>query len=281
MIRIILPTDFSSNSLNALSYAQLLFKNTEVEFILLNAFWPLTSQPTDDTTAQPVMNTSKSMERQSLKNLEALKSDIENSNENLHHSYTIKTYGGHLKEVVKKISREDYDYIIMGSKGATGLKEIFVGSVTYSIVALHQKIPLLIIPEKAVFVTPKTIGFATDFERDYSRKELQPLVFLTKLWASILRMVEVYEKSEIVAQKKEHIQHLENLLVDVDYKFHIVPAYSSLENCINVFNEELGIDIMVLIDYPKNFFKRLEAEPVIKKMSFHTTLPFLILPADN
>lgn len=94
-------------------------------------------------------------------------------------------------------------------------------------------------------------------------------------------MVEVYKKDVLSANKKEHLQDLEDLLAEVDYRFHVVPEFSSLENCINVFDNELDIDLLVMIDYPKTFFDSLMREPIIKKMSFHTTLPFLILPAQN
>ena len=94
-------------------------------------------------------------------------------------------------------------------------------------------------------------------------------------------MVEVYEVPDLNPTQKKHLKQLESLLLEVNYSFHVIPEFSSLENCIHVFNEELNIDLMVLIDYPKNFFERLMREPVIKKMTFHTTLPFLILPGTN
>lgn len=94
-------------------------------------------------------------------------------------------------------------------------------------------------------------------------------------------MVEVYDVPSLSPEQKDHLQHLESLLMDVNYRFHVIPEFSSLENCINTFNTELEIDLMTLIDYPKNFFERLMREPLIKKMTFHTTLPFLILPAQS
>ncbi len=195
--------------------------------------------------------------------------------------YKTASYSGHLKDGIAALEENAYDYIVMGTKGATGLKEVFMGSMTHSIVALHKKIPLLVIPENAVFNEPDSIGFATDFARAYSHEDLQPLIVLTKLWKATVRMVEVYEKPEITQVKKDHLQQLEDLLSGVDYRFHTVPEFSSLENCINVFDDELNIDLLVMIDYPKTFFERLTREPVVKKMTFHTTLPFLILPSHN
>ncbi|MFT5861705.1 MAG: nucleotide-binding universal stress UspA family protein [Flavobacteriales bacterium] len=281
MMRVLIPTDFSPHSYNALSYAHMLFQNTEVEYTLFNAYGPSPLKLVGNKSPLRLGMIYKSLKVASLKKLEALKTEISNRNDLVNHSYRMQTYDGNLKEGIQDFTKDDYDFIVMGSKGATGLKEIFMGSVTQSVVALHQEIPLLIIPEKATFRIPDTIGFATDFTRDYSKEELQPLLTLTRLWKSIIRMVEVYNIPELSLTQKKHLEHLESLLKDIQYNFHVIPEFSSLENCINAFNDELDIDLMVLIDYPKNFFERLMREPVIKKMTFHTALPFLILPSRN
>lgn len=271
MIRVLIPTDFSDHSYNALSYAHLLLQEVPVEFTLFNAC---------EATALQLLG-NKSLKEQSLKKLKALKAQIEGRDDVKNHRYVIQVFEGHLREGIEAFSPKDFDFIIMGSKGATGLKEVFIGTITQSIVSLHQEIPLLIIPEKASFRAPDSIGFATDFARDYTIQELAPLLKLTKLWKSTVRMVEVYDAPSLSPEQKDHLQHLESLLMDVNYRFHVIPEFSSLENCINTFNTELEIDLMTLIDYPKNFFERLMREPLIKKMTFHTTLPFLILPAQS
>lgn len=281
MIRVLIPTDFSDHSYNALSYAHLLFQEVPVEFTLFNAYEATALQLLGNKSPVRLGTIYKSIKEQSLKKLKALKAQIEGRDDVKNHRYVIQAFEGHLREGIEAFTTKDFDFIIMGSKGATGLKEVFIGTITQSIVSLHQEIPLLIIPEKASFREPDSIGFATDFARDYSKQELAPLLKLTKLWKSTVRMVEVYDVPSLSPVQKDHLQHLESLLMDVNYRFHVIPEFSSLENCINTFNTELEIDLMTLIDYPKNFFERLMREPLIKKMTFHTTLPFLILPAQS
>jgi nucleotide-binding universal stress UspA family protein len=281
MKRVLVPVDFSAHSFNALSYAHMLFQDVDVRFTLFNAYEASAIQLVGNKSPLRLSGMYKNLKAQSLKKLETLKKEIEGRNEIAQHSYIVKAYEGHLKEAIDAFTNEDYDYIVMGSKGATGLKKLFLGSVTQSIVSLHQEIPLLVIPEKAHFRVPDTIGFATDFKRNFSIDELHPLINLIDLWKSRLRMVEVYEVPVLNPTQKKHLKQLESLLLEVNYSFHVIPEFSSLENCIHVFNEELNIDLMVLIDYPRNFFERLMREPVIKNMTFHTSLPFLILPGSN
>ncbi len=281
MIRVLIPTDFSDNAFNAISYARMLFQEKEAVFTLLHAYEPTALQLVGGKSPTRLSSIYNSLKVNAQNNLTRLQEDIDARTEIDLHSYKTMTIEGHLKEILNEIAAKDYDYIVMGSKGATGLKEVFIGSTTYAVVATHPKIPLLIIPNKCFFKAPENIGFATDFKRDYHKEELQPLVALTSLWNSTVRMIEVYKKSTLSIAQKSHLQQLESLLQDIDYRFHVIPKFSSLENCINVFDQELAIDMLVMIDYPKPFFERIMREPIIKKMSFHTTLPFLILPAIN
>lgn len=281
MLHILIPTDFSNNALNALTYAQYLFKGKETTFTLFHAYEPSALQLLGNKSPLALSKIYRDLQDESEVRLSVFLSEILSRDKSTTFYYKTLSYSGHLKEGISSLESQAYDYIIMGTKGASGLKEIFMGSTTYEIVSLKQRIPLLIIPEQAAFVNPENIGFATDFKRGYSKEELEPLITLTKLWKSTIRMVEVYKKTTLSPDKKAHLQELEDLLAAVDYRFHVVPEFSSLENCINIFDNELDIDLLVMIDYPKTFFESLMREPVVKKMSFHTTLPFLILPAQN
>ena len=281
MIRVLIPTDFSVNSLNALTYAHMLFQEEPVTFTLLHAYEPTALQILGHQTPVRLASLYHSLKVQAIEELESLKEEILIKNEIAHHSYEVVAYGSHLNDAIKSMSDQKIDYIVMGSKGATGLKEIFIGTITHSVISYRHNIPLLVVPEKATFVIPKSIGFATDFEKPYHKEEFEPLLLLTRLWQATIRMVEVYEEHNLNQKQKEHIQDLESLLQEMKYRFHVIPKFSTLENCIHIFDEELQIDLLVIIDYPKSFFEKLMREPVIKKMSFHTSLPFLVLPAHS
>jgi nucleotide-binding universal stress UspA family protein len=281
MIRVLVPTDFSKHALDAFTFGQQLFKGEKVTFTLYHAYEPSALQLLGNKSPLALSKIYRDLKDESEVRLSVFLSEILSKDKSTTFFYKTASYSGHLKDGIAALEENAYDYIVMGTKGATGLKEVFMGSMTHSIVALHKKVPLLVIPENAVFNDIDSIGFATDFARAYNHEDLQPLIVLTKLWKATVRMVEVYEKPEITQVKKDHLQQLEDLLSGVDYRFHTVPEFSSLENCINVFDDELNIDLLVMIDYPKTFFESLMREPVIKKMTFHTTLPFLILPSHN
>ena len=60
-----------------------------------------------------------------------------------------------------------------------------------------------------------------------------------------------------------------------------MPDFSTVEHAIQEFIEELEIDILVMINYEHSFIERIIKEPIIKKMTFNTAVPFLVIPADT
>ncbi len=278
MKRVIVPTDFSQNAHNALSYARLLLQNEEVTFTLLHTYEP-SGVNLLQKSSQLVGTTYQSSKLAAEEQLQALLVKINGLNENRKHTYTIKARLGTLEEVFKTIPTEAYDFIVMGSKGATGLKSVLWGSNTFQLVNATIKRPILMIPENCVYKNPEKIAFATNFTRAYSKEELKPLIDIVQEWNASLRMIEVYHDPILSKDQKMHLATLENLLVEVQCHFHVIPHFNTIETTISIFNDELEIDMLAMIRYPKSLLQKIVREPIIKKMVHHTTIPFLVLPS--
>ncbi len=278
MKRIIVPTDFSDNAYNALSYTRLLLHKEEVLFTLYHAY-ELSPLQLLGKSPYRVGMLQQSCKQTAEEKLQQLLSKINGLNENIKHTYEVKAFAGTLEEAIDTIAVESYDFIAMGSKGATGLKSVLWGSNTYNLVNSAVKKPILIIPEKSMYKKPEKIAFATNFTRGYIKEELQPLIEITQKWNASLRMIEVYHDPTLTNEQKEHLATLEHLLTDVDCNFHVIPHVDTIETAITIFNSELDIDILAMINYPKSLLQKIVREPVIKKMVHHTTIPFLVLPS--
>lgn len=275
---VIVPTDFSQNALNALSYARLLLQNEEVIFTLLHTYKPA-SVNLLQKSSQQVGTMYQSSKLAAEEQLQQLLAQINGLNENRKHTYNVKALLGTLEEVFRTIPIESYDLIVMGSKGATGLKNVLWGSNTFHLVNASIKRPILIIPEDCIYKNPEKIAFATNFTRAYSKEEIQPLIDIVQEWNASLRMIEVYHDPMLSEDQKAHLETLENLLEDVRYHFHVIPHFNTIETAITIFNTELEIDLLAMIIYPKSLLQKIVREPVIKKLVHHTTIPFLVLPS--
>ena len=69
-------------------------------------------------------------------------------------------------------------------------------------------------------------------------------------------------------------KHLENF----EHTFHWMPDFAKKAEAINVFIEELEINILAMINYKHSFIEKLVKEPVIKKLGFHPKVPFMVIP---
>ncbi|WP_299210157.1 universal stress protein [uncultured Dokdonia sp.] len=278
MKHILVPTDFSDNAYSALSYVRLLLQDEEVIFTLYHAYEPspillLGKSP---YRVGAIYNSCKKVANEKI---EQLLTKINGLNENQKHTYETISSGGALEEAIKAIDIDRYDFIAMGSKGATGLKTVFWGSNTFSLVNMSLKKPILIIPENSIYKNPEKIAFATNFTRSYLKEELQTLIEITQKWNASLRVIEVYYDPILTEEQQEHLETLENLLIPVASNFHVIPHFNTVEKAITIFNKELEIDMLAMINYPKSLFQKIVREPIIKKMVHHTTIPFLVLPS--
>jgi nucleotide-binding universal stress UspA family protein len=153
--RIIIPTDFSHFSKSAIKYASQLFKSEEVVYYLVHAF----GVPHGAAMA--------------VKNLDAiLREEAEAAFEKFlpeitpliggNHSIKIRIINSSLIDAVRDVEKkEGANLIVMGTAGATGLKEIFFGS-NASDTAANTKAPLITVPVDTEFNGLNNVVVATD-----------------------------------------------------------------------------------------------------------------------
>jgi nucleotide-binding universal stress UspA family protein len=132
MKKIIAPIDFSDSSLNALAFAAELAKRTSAGLIIIH----VPSKGEEDSDAEKKLKSA----RDGLAKTFGAELKCETS---VMHGNLVSA----MKEV---IASQNPDLIVMGTKGATGLKRILIGSSTVSVMA-KTRFPVLVIPGEARF----------------------------------------------------------------------------------------------------------------------------------
>lgn len=274
MKRILLPTDFSDNALSAITYALKLYANEHCMFYLLNSTNLKASRVSSFSNKLLI-----TMRDNAQKDLLDLKAKLEEMYANEKHEFEVVLNIGDLDDAVETaIEKYEIDLVIMGTKGATGAKEIFFGSNTTKIIKKIKSCPLLMIPDHYEYVIPKQIAFPTDYNRNCDAKELHFLKNLADLHDSKIRIVHINEKERLSEIQENNYTVLRQYLKNYQNSFHWIPDYTSKAQGITNFIEELEIDILVMINYSHSFIERITREPVIKKIGFHPTIPFLVIP---
>ena len=130
--RILVPTDFSDHSHNALRYAAAFADKFGAEIFLLHVFQDLAvSQPEAVTVGPPIMAPIEQFMASAQASLERLIKDSKFAGLTIH---TEVRPGAPFEEIVQFATDKDIDLIVMGTHGRGWLAHVLLGSVTEKVV---------------------------------------------------------------------------------------------------------------------------------------------------
>jgi nucleotide-binding universal stress UspA family protein len=211
---ILVPFDFSEVSRNAVRYAVELAKNKHAKVVLLHAFY----------TTDNLMNLSGQM---LAENMVGMKEDADKmlkkaGNElipaDVQHEM-ICNYGFVINQISEYVSDNRTWLIIMGTEGATGIKEFFGGSTTAEVVEKIE-VPVLAIPKTCHYTPIESIAFATDFHDS----DVSSAIYITRL-------------AKLFDAKIHFIHYSEGVFIPEHDKFMMDDFEKELRACLN-FNEK-------------------------------------------
>jgi nucleotide-binding universal stress UspA family protein len=277
---ILLPTDFSVNAKNAINYATHLFEKEECIFYVLNSFEVGASGLSSTMGKAKNTRLYRALKEESERNLNALLKELISKNKNRLHEFKGLCIGDSLLNALGKTFLDNNgNYIFMGTKGSSAVKEVFMGSNTVSVIKNLDFCPIVAVPENYHFEIPELLVFATNFEHAYAKAELNPLIGLAKLWDSEITVLHVDTGKKLSQQQETSKNLLIKRLEGIPYKFVEVKGESKISDAIKSYtakNEK--VHMIAMVNYWHSFFERLTRENVINRIAFSTEVPFLVLP---
>ncbi|GAA4275458.1 universal stress protein [Aquimarina mytili] len=280
MKRILLPTDFSENAYNAIRYALHFFKEEKATFYLLNTFTPvsyhtgyLIENPTPYGMEDVAMLNSK---RDIKRTEERIRKEFTNPKHEFVQLSAFNTLIGEIKEVIEKYN---IDLVIMGTKGATGAKEVFIGTHTmYTIKKV--KCPVIAVPSGFDFEEPKDILFPTDYHLSIDNRYLPFVKEICNTHVCRLNILNAYYGVPLNNQQQEVKDFLDEYFKGIAHIFHIAEGVDVLE-AVEDFQKKHKINLLVMIHNKHSFFENLLFKPVINQIAYHTNIPFLVIPSEK
>jgi nucleotide-binding universal stress UspA family protein len=262
MKRILVPVDFSDASTNALSYAIQLFGASALEITVLHIYGV-------KSTTLMMKNIDSMLERDARKDLDALIQKVKEEYPEVDFKTKIgKNYA--VSAIVSLGDSGNYDFIVMGTKGASGLKEVFMGSVAGGVVS-KTSAPVIVVPEGYSFRPLEKIVLAVSSDPFSDAKVLEPLRGIAKEHQSGIKVLHIAQKK--TPQIEKALKAIEDLKPTVDYAF-------GTGNTNKDLNEYLMKDfsgLLCLIRTKKGLMNRLLKESVTLKQTFNSPVPLLIL----
>jgi len=277
MKKIILPTDFSYNAYNAISYAMNLLKDEEATFYLLNTYTPAIYQTEYLLHSPGQIGLGDIYQSESINQLEELKKQLEKEFKNPKHTIIAHSaFNILVDEVSAMVASEEADLVIMGTQGATGAKEIFLGTHTVHVIK-KATCPVIAIPADFDYEIPKKILFPTDYEVEYSEKQLAGLLNLSKIHNSSIEVIHISSGYNLTDLQLQNKATLEKILEEIPHLFHDLPNQEIITG-INNFQLKNKMNMLAMIQNKHTFLESLFIEPVIKKIGFHVSIPFMVIP---
>jgi len=264
MMNVLIPTDFSENSRNAMKYALAYFNDVEVNFYILHVF------PSTGPVALNAEQTLSDLLKEETAQCRAL------SKNPLHKFFPLLEKLNLVEAVRKHVSAKEIDYILMGTKGTTSMNGGDMGSNTCDVIT-KVKCPILVIPENGSFNGIKNIAFLTDYNGIYRNKIISRLSQTLDLHLSPLRVLHIKaQHTGLNAAQTDNKGFLHYFFKDKKHSFHVVEN-KDLEIGIQHFVETWDIGLVSIGAKNLNLIQRLLFRPFLTSGIHAANIPFLVL----
>lgn len=275
--KILLPTDFSRNAWNAISYAIELFKNQECDFYILNVFnatgYALESMMIPEPGERLYEEAKEKSEQGLGKILERLKFRDESP---LHKFFMISQFNSLLEGIKDIIEKKDIQMVVMGTKGATDASHVVYGSNTVLVMEKIRNCPVLAIPKETTYKEPKEIVFPTDYKTHFKHKELRYLTEIAKISNAAIRVLYISDSDTLTEEQENNKHLLEENFEGLEYSFHTLHNVD-VKGGLSSFVESRGSDMITFINRKHSFFGSIFSRPMVKDLGYHSRVPVLAL----
>lgn len=281
MKKILIPTDFSKNSKNSIRYAVDLFKENPCQFFILYINIEgsnITEKPVYEFGTNVLVEIEPKAISHKLKDLEKFIASLSSKKEH-HHFTTMREQGYFLTTIRKHIQEKEIDLIIMGTRGASELKEFFIGTRSGDVIT-KVECDVLVVPDKAKFKNFKQVVIPIDFEVDFDDSILRKIANNLNSEKAQIKLLYVTKSQmplfeEIELQQKQLVQRLSEKLPN-PISFHRVVS-KQIEDGIQIFAESMNADLIIMISKDYGLIQRSFLDTTVEEVSFNTSIPLLSL----
>ncbi len=142
--KILLPTDFSDESLYAMSYAVDLAKMFNAKLVMMHVIYDIEKASNLHIPHPSITELYQDLENHAKRNLQSFGIDLR---EGLEEVDTVVKRGIPYEEIIKFANENNVDLIIIGTLPRSGVERFFVGSTTQRVIR-NAPCPVLVVTKK-------------------------------------------------------------------------------------------------------------------------------------
>ena len=274
MKKILVPFDFSDVAQHALNFAADLARKTSgCEVTIINVI----EQPTPDTIKtmgiidyDPMENVYiKQLIETVKKKMEGLMADANYKDIKLKYKIVL---GQPFKEISEEIATQGIEVVVMGTYGASGPEEFFVGSNAERMVRL-AKCPVITVNKAASISAIKNIVLASNFH-DVTDSFVHQVKNLQKMFGAQLRLVKINTPASFTTTRHDKKQMEEFIskysITNCTYESY---NYNNEEDGIIAFAEDINADFIALGTHQRRGIGHFLSGSIAEDVVNHAEVP--------
>jgi nucleotide-binding universal stress UspA family protein len=270
MVNILVPTDLSNLSKVAAQYAIKVANHLEGNVTLLHVINSI--QPTRAHMQLRIKVLEEEIEQVAKEDMERLTSDL---------SKLVKTAQPLKFKVVKAASFNDSvrkeakklrtGLIVMGTRGASGLKKYVMGTNTASVIEVSH-VPVLAVPELATFKHFKNVVFATDMR--HTQKEIKTLIPYLEKFGSTVHIIHVTSSLKDVSAVEKKLSALVEKSGYNDVVVRVM-VNKNVDEAIDHYVTTTKADLLATFTHEHSFYDKLFNRSITRRIAFQSKVPLL------
>ena len=165
--------------------------------------------------------------------------------------------------------------IVMGTQGASGLKEVFIGSTTNGVIE-GTKLPVLVVPSVFDYRPLKTIALSLGNRMINNKTSLESLRMIIYRYDADVCSFHIRSNSDVEIGHLK--QSLDDALGNLKSTFQEIESdEKDINSTIQEFVKKENADLLCMIKHDRGFWGNLLHSSVTTKEVFHSTVPILVL----
>ncbi|NOQ72555.1 MAG: hypothetical protein GQ574_11165 [Crocinitomix sp.] len=263
-MKLLIPTDYSHNSLKAFSFLYKLYQASDADYVFLNVqnARHAGSMLSLDLNHELIHKSNVKMD-ELIKKVRADYPGIQVSG--------IVTAGTLIDSVVEKISEFSIDSVAIGTKGENTSSHKLIGSSALELIGYCTK-PLFVVPNEADLKATENIMLAADFDKEPDPKTYDVLLDICYQNNCHLDVLHVAKPNTKHFSEKDIPFNTESL------KYTLTERNDAdVEYAIMGFLENNDIDLITTVRSKGGFIHDLFHSSLTKKLSMHSEIPMLVL----
>ncbi len=171
------------------------------------------------------------------------------------------------------------DLLVMGSHGATGIREKIIGSHTQHVIR-HCTIPSVVVKLEPARFPPKNMVYASTFKPEHDHA-LRQVVNFARYWDASLHLLFINSIEHPVEENQAHnrMEKEMEMIKDVRFTQNIADT-NDIEFGIAQFTQQIDADMIAIAQEHRGVLDRIVHPGIADELINHSAVPVLVVSAE-